>query len=158
MAVILTATSMMHKPTSAEFQWLQVICNSIHVSWSFRLPLMNLPWHHPVTWPNHCSLTVDSHSNSNTRLMALCPGLSGWYSTRKVKPIWIYWSKITVSGSDISWAICKSVSRFRQITMPAAHHSVFTGQMPFLPPSQQHQSTEVESHTDAKCLNRPRIL
>jgi len=26
--------------------------------------------------------------------------------------------------------------------MPAPHHSVFTGQMPFLPPNQQRQSTE----------------
>ena len=26
--------------------------------------------------------------------------------------------------------------------MPVPHHSVFTGQMPFLPPNQQHQSTE----------------
>jgi len=30
-----------------------------------------------------------------------------------------------VSGSGISWAICKSVPRSRQITMPAPHHSVF---------------------------------
>jgi len=29
-----------------------------------------------------------------------------------------------------------------RITMPASHHSVFTGRMPFLPPNQQHQSTE----------------
>jgi len=28
-----------------------------------------------------------------------------------------------------------------QTTMPAPHHSVFTGQMPFLPPNQQRQST-----------------
>jgi len=49
----------------------------------------------------------------------------------------------TVSGSGISWAICKSASRFRQITMPATHRSVFfTGRMPFLPPNQQRQSTE----------------
>jgi len=27
------------------------------------------------------------------------------------------------------------------ITMPVPHHSVFTGQMPFLLPSQQRQST-----------------
>jgi len=27
-------------------------------------------------------------------------------------------------------------------TMPAPHHSVFTGRMPFLPPNQQRQSTE----------------
>jgi len=26
--------------------------------------------------------------------------------------------------------------------MPASHHSVFTGQMPFLPPNEQLQSTE----------------
>ena len=31
----------------------------------------------------------------------------------------------TVSGSGISWAICKSASRSRQITMPAPHHSSF---------------------------------
>jgi len=30
-----------------------------------------------------------------------------------------------VSGSGISWAICKSASRPREITMPALHHSVF---------------------------------
>ena len=29
-----------------------------------------------------------------------------------------------VSGSGISWAICKSTSCSRQITMPALHHSV----------------------------------
>jgi len=47
-----------------------------------------------------------------------------------------------VSGSDIIWAICKSAPHPRQISMPASHHSVFTGQMPFLPLNQQHQSTE----------------
>ena len=31
----------------------------------------------------------------------------------------------TVSGSGISWAICKSAPRSRQITMPAPHRSVF---------------------------------
>jgi len=38
----------------------------------------------------------------------------------------------TVSGSGISWAICKPAPRSRQITMPVHHHSVFTGRMPFL--------------------------
>ena len=47
----------------------------------------------------------------------------------------------TASGSGISWAICKSAPRSRQITMPALHHSVFTNQMPFLLPNQHHQST-----------------
>ena len=39
---------------------------------------------------------------------------------------------------------CKSAPRSRQITTPAPHHLVFTGRMPFLLPSQQHQSTEFD--------------
>jgi len=74
--------------------------------------------------------------------MTLYPGLPGSASTRKVKPIWILLEQETVSGSGISWAICKSASHSRQITTPAPHHSVFTGRMPFLPPNQQRQSTE----------------
>jgi len=34
--------------------------------------------------------------------------------------------------------VCTSL----QTTTPTPHHSVFTGQMPFLPPNQQRQSTE----------------
>ena len=45
--------------------------------------------------------------------------------SRKVKPIWILLKQETVSGIGISWAICKSASRSRQITMPVPHHSVF---------------------------------
>ena len=46
-----------------------------------------------------------------------------------------------MSGSGISWAICKSAPRSRQITTPVPHHSFFTGRMPFLLPNQQRQST-----------------
>jgi len=71
------------------------------------------------------------------------PGIPGWAGTRKVKPIWILLKRETVSGSGISWAICKSAPHSRRITTPAPHHSVFfTGRMPFLPPNQQRQSTE----------------
>ena len=52
-------------------------------------------------------------------------GLPRWAGTRKVKPIWILLKQETVSGSSISWAICKSAPRSRQITMPTPHHSVF---------------------------------
>ena len=58
-----------------------------------------------------------------------------------------------MSGSGISWAICKSEPRSRQITMPAPHHSVFTGRMPFLPPNQQRQSTETCYHTQTLTLS-----
>ena len=37
----------------------------------------------------------------------------------KVKPIWILLKQETVSSSGISWAICKSATRSRQITTPA---------------------------------------
>ena len=57
--------------------------------------------------------------------MALCPGLPRWAGTRKVKPIWILLKQETVSGSGISWAICKSAPCSGQITTPAPHHSVF---------------------------------
>ena len=62
---------------------------------------------------------------THTRLAALCPGLPGWAGTRKAKPIWILLKQETVSGSCISWAICKSAPRSRQTTTPAPHHSVF---------------------------------
>ena len=48
--------------------------------------------------------------HTHTRLTALCPGLSRWAGTKKVKPI---------------WAICKSAHRSRKITTPAPHHSSF---------------------------------
>ena len=73
------------------------------------------------------------------------PGLPRWASTRKVKQIWILLKQETVSGSGISWAVCKSAPRSRQITTPAVQHTTtqfFTGRMPFLPPNQQRQSTE----------------
>jgi len=57
--------------------------------------------------------------------MALFPGLPCWASTRKVKPIWILLKQEKVSGRGISWAICKSASCCKQITMPAPHYSVF---------------------------------
>jgi len=76
----------------------------------------------PVTQP-----TVSQHWNTHThtRLTALFPGLPGWVGTRKVKPIWILLKQQTVSGSGISWAICKSAPHSRQIIMPAPYHSVF---------------------------------
>ena len=57
--------------------------------------------------------------------MALCLGLPGWAGTRKVKPTWILLKPETVSGSGISWDICKFAPRSRQITMPVPHRSVF---------------------------------
>jgi len=46
----------------------------------------------------------------------------------------------TVSGSGVSWAICKSAPLSRQITTPAPHQ-FFAGWMPLLQPNQQREST-----------------
>ena len=70
-------------------------------------------------------MPYNSTDHTHTRLTACCPGLPGWASTRKDKPIWISLKQETVSGSGISWAICKSAPRSRQIIMPVPRHSVF---------------------------------
>jgi len=76
-----------------------------------------------------------------TRLVVLCPGLPESAGIRKVKPIWIYWSKR-------HWVALASAGHMqiytspRQMTMPPPTTHFFTGQMPFLPPNQQLQSTE----------------
>ena len=41
------------------------------------------------------------------------------------KPIWTLLKQETVSGSGISWAICKSAPRSREITTPVLHYSSF---------------------------------
>ena len=74
-----------------------------------------------VTYKLQDQNSITSHTH--TRLTALFPGLPRWAGTRKVKPIWILLKQETVSGSGISWAICKSAPRSRQITTPAPHHS-----------------------------------
>ena len=56
-----------------------------------------------------CVWLINTHTH--TRLTALFLGLPRWAGTRKVKPIWILLKQETVSG--ISWAICKSASRFQ---------------------------------------------
>jgi len=82
-------------------------------------------------WANvyakHTHYTVQSvHITATTiTFNGPCSGLPGWAGTRKVKPIWILLKQETVSGNDISWAICKFAPHYRQITMPAPHHSVF---------------------------------
>jgi len=85
-------------------------------------------------------------THTHTHLTALCPGLPRWAGTRKVKLIWILLKQETVSGTGISWAICKSAPRSRQITTPAPHRSVFYRPDALLPPNQQCQSTEGTVH------------
>jgi len=76
--------------------------------------------------------------------------------TRKVEPIWILLKQETVSGSGISWAICKSAPRSEQITTPASHHSVFLqAGCPSCRPT-QCQSTEGTHTHSPKITGRKR--
>jgi len=97
-----------------------------------------------------------SHTHTNTRLVALFPGLPRWAGTRKVKPIWIF-----TEARDSEWQwhqlghmqVCTSLQTDNYASTPPL--SFFTGRLPFLPPNQQRQSTEgidclqsVEKKTD----------
>ena len=90
--------------------------------------------------------TVTTH----TRLMALFPGLPRWASTRKEKPILILPKQETVSGSGISWAVCKSTPRSRQITMPAPHYSFYRPDA--LPAAQPTASKHWRQNMVTTCL------
>ena len=59
----------------------------------------------------HTHARTHAHTHTHTHLTTLCPWLPKSASTRKVKPIWILLKQETVSGSGISWAICKSAPR-----------------------------------------------
>ena len=82
---------------------------------------------HTLYWPSVLELrhVWPCSTHTHTNLTALCPELPASACTRKVKPIWILLKQETVTGSGISWAICKSAPRSRQITIPAPHHWVF---------------------------------
>ena len=55
---------------------------------------------------------TQTHTHTHIHLTAFFSGLPMWAGTRKVKLIWISLKQETMSGSGISWAICKSAPRF----------------------------------------------
>ena len=105
-------------------------------------------------------VTIFAHkfTHTHTRLMALCPGLPRWAGLSgftKVKPTWILLKQEKVSGSGISWAICKSASCSRQSCQHPTS-KFFTGRMPFLPPNQRCQSTAhtfTDGHKTGGCCH-----
>ena len=107
-------------------------------------------------WKKIWNSVYISQDYTHTDLTALFPGLPGWAGTRKVKPIWLLLKQETVGGSGISWAICKSASRSRQITRPAPHHSVFY--RPDALPATQPTASKHWSHKSQDYCDQNSIL
>jgi len=113
--------------------YTSVACQSLQVTKTTYFKLNSLPRHMDKTdeyrvncWKENNSVVhVTKNTHTRLRLTALCLGLPRWASTRKVKTNLDFIESTTVSGSGISWAICKSAPCSRQITMPAPHHSSF---------------------------------
>jgi len=85
---------------------------------------------------HHMPQIENSHTHAHTHTPVLRPFSGTTRVSRYQKGKTNLDFTETVSGSGISWAICKSAPLSIQITTPAPHHSVFTGRMPFLPPNQ----------------------
>ena len=103
--------------------WLSV-CSEVQTciwpSWCHSLPLALVKSR--LVLPFWYRLTRVVSEITHTHTHPFNGPFSGWAVTRTVKPIL---KQETVSGSGISWAICKSAPHCRQITTPAPHHSVF---------------------------------
>ena len=93
-------------------------------------------------------------------MTAFCPGLPGSASTRKVKPVWVLLKQETVSGSGISWTICKSAPRSRQITTQAPHHSVLQAGCPSCRPTNSvkpRKASTLRGKINSKVIERPGV-
>ena len=156
---------MIHSFLLVQSTCMSVLFHNLSTSWSGTLYFTLHTFLHPIIiffhnkYPHHHSKINGTNfqtlperysinSVQHTHTHPFNGPLSGitqvsWY--QKVKPIWNLLKQETVSGRGISWAICKSAPRSRQITMPAPHHSVFLqAGCPSCHPNQQCQSTEVQ--------------
>jgi len=104
--------------------WWHLVKNRIMNSWVIETCTWNcfLSKWSPMSLVNMNNYITHTHTHPFNGPFS---GLPGWAGIRNVKPIWILLKQETVSGSGISWTICKSAPCSRQITMPAPHHSVF---------------------------------
>ena len=93
-------------------EWLPWLCSRRHSNKPSARPQLSIK---PASQFHVTTQSFNSPLSGTTRVRRY----------EKVKPIWILLKQETVSGSGISWAICKSAPRSRQITTPAPHHSVF---------------------------------
>jgi len=92
------------------------------------------------------AITVATHTHTHTRLTTFFSRAT-WVSRYQKGKTSLDLNEardgVVWGCSGISWTVCKqSAPRSRQTTTPTPHQSIFTGQMIFLAPNQQCQSTE----------------
>ena len=93
-----------------------------------ELPYVWSPALETITWRNILQHLIKILTLNNTHTHPVNGPFSGTTQVsryQKVKPIWILLEQETVSGSGISWAICKCAPCSRQTTTPAPHRSSF---------------------------------
>ena len=134
--------------------WLQWRCMnsrrmmapaSVMIPVYFELSIViTVSWIHWTSSHTHTSCSRSCHVSNivsgsliilhYTRLLHPFKGrlsATTWVSRyQKGKPIWISLKQETVSGSGISWAICKSAPSSRQITMPAPNRCFLQARCP----------------------------
>ena len=100
---------------------------------------------HPACKKQMHRMCIEIHlfliCNHHARLTALFRDYPGEPVPERKNQSGFYWSK-RVSGSGITWAICKYAPCSRQTNHTSTPPLFFTGRMPFLSPNQQRQSTE----------------
>jgi len=94
----------------------------------------------------HTHTQTHTHTHTHTHPLMAFSGLPRSAGTRKVKPIWILLKQETVSGSDISWAICKSAPCSRQTTIPTPHHSFLQAGCPSCRPTNSVKALKAYMH------------
>ena len=86
-------------------------------------------------WCHICTGIHNTHTHTHTHLFnGRCPGLPGWASTRKVKPIWI------LLKQEMEWQWHQLGHMQVCTSLQADNHARTT--LLFLPPSQQCQNIE----------------
>ena len=105
----------------------------LHFKWA-KSPICAVNWRPRVAsfwWCTILATVAHIHTHTHTHTTIIRPSC---ISSRTTRVSWHQKGKTSldlleqeiVSGSGISWAICKSAPWPRHITMPASHHSVFT--------------------------------